>query len=155
MVSIMGAIEKDVDVITKIDTVHSSGIEKEDNMNDEKEGKRPIVLSLCLMIDILVVGTSFALLLFLAMNMPSEEKTEILEKNNSSRMIIASLRDAKILSLCATFFTWITSMFAGIFTITILFGNKFNLPCCPWMKTQIKSELLDSPPIDKDNVTDV
>ena len=143
---VIGSKEKDVDVITKINdtSVPSAGIEKDDKKN-EKEDRKPIVLSLCLMIDILLVGTSFALLLFLAMNMPSEEKTEILEKNNSSRMIIASLRDAKVLSLAATFFTWMTSMFAGIYTITVLFGIKFNWPCCPWIKTQLKSELLDSP----------
>ena len=118
----------------------TGSVNKNENKN-KKDGGKPIVLSmsLCLILDILLVGMSFALLLLLAsnVNMPNEEDTKILEKHQSSMMIISSLRDAKVLSLCATFFTWTTSMFAGIYTISVL-----QFKCCPWLKTQIIGELL-------------
>lgn len=112
-----------------------------------QQGKNPIVLSLCLMTDILILGLSFSLLLLIGLNMPKSDQTEALP---STEKIMSHLSDVMVLSLFATFFTLTTSMFAVIYSSTILFGSKYNWPCCPGLKNKIKYELLGSPIDEKD-----
>ena len=114
-----------------------------------QQGKNPIMLSLCLMTDILIVGLSFSLLLLLGLNMPEFDQKEDIPIPSTGETI-SLLNNLMVLSLFATFFTWTISMFAVIYSITILFGSKYNWPCCPWLKNKIKDELLGSPIDEKD-----
>ena len=107
-----------------------------------QQGKKPILLSLCLMTDILIMGLSFSLLLLLGINMPELDETEDFPIPSAEKTLPNELT---VLSLYATFFTMTTSMFAVIYSITILFGSKYNWPCCPGLKNVIKNELLGPP----------
>lgn len=117
-----------------------------------QQGK-PILLSLCLMTDILIMGLSFSLLLLLGINMPEFDQTEDFTIPSAEKTL-SLLNNAMVLSLFATFFTMATSMFAVIHSITILFGSKYNWPCCPGLKNMIKNELLGSP-IDEKNANSI
>ena len=92
----------------------------------EGQKKLPILLSFALIMDFLIIGFSVALILLI-------------------------LSIMMVLSLFATFFAWITSMFGGIYSMAILFGKKYNWPCCPQLKNQIQKELLGSPFEDEKN----
>ena len=121
---------------------------------DVQQGEKPIMLSLCLMTDILVVCLSFSLLLLLGINMPELDQTEDFPIPSAEKTL-SLLNDVMVLSLFATFFAMATSMFAVIYSITILFGNKYNWPCCPGLKNMIRNELLGPLNDEKDDHSSV
>ena len=124
----------------------------EDAKKSGQQGKRPIVLSLCLVTDILIVGFSFGMLLLIALNMPYP-KDQMVEGLSATESTMKLLSDVMVLSLFATLVIWISSMFAGIVSITILFGKKYNWPCCPGLKSKITSELQVGPPNDDEDAS--
>ena len=115
-----------------------------ENKMDGQQKKQPILLSFALIMDFLIIGFSVALILLMALNMPKQDQTESLENIKFTGGTIQHITDVMFLSLFATFFAWITSMFGGIYSMTILFGKKYNWPCCPQLKNQIQKELLGS-----------
>lgn len=114
-----------------------------------QQGKNPILLSLCLMMDILILGLSFSwlLLLLIGLNMPKFDQIEL---NPSIGKTMRNLDDLMVLCLYTTFFTLTTSMFAVIYSFIVL-GIKYNWPCCRWLKNKIKEELLGSLNDEKDS----
>ena len=112
---------------------------------DGQQKKQPILLSFALIMDFLIIGFSVALILLMALNMPKQDQTESFEDIKFTGGTIQHITDVMVLSLFATFFAWITSMFRAIYSMTILFGKKYNWPCCPQLKNQIQKELLGSP----------
>ena len=120
----------------------------EDAKKSGQQGKRPIVLSLCLVTDILIAGFSFGMLLLILLNMP--KKVLLLSATESTMKLLS---DVMVLSLFASLVIWISSMFAGIVSITILFGKKYNWPCCPGLKSKITSELQVGPPNDDEDAS--
>ena len=117
----------------------------------KKQKKQPILLSFASIIDFLIIGFSVALILLMALNLPKQDQTESLENIKFTGGTIQHITDVMVLSLFATFFAWITSMFGGIYSMAILFGKKYNWPCCPQLKNQIQKELLGSPFEDEKN----
>ena len=125
------------------------------NKMDGQQEKQPILLSFGLIMDFLIIGFSVALILLMALNMPKRDETESSEKmkftGGTNKQIAEfyeelvlfrrQIADAMALSLSSTFLAWITSMFGGIYSMTILFGKKYNWPCCPQLKDQIQREL--------------
>ena len=122
---------------------------------DGQHENKPILLSFALITDFLIIGFSVALILLMALNMPKRDETESSEKmkftGGTNKQIAEfyeelvlfrrQITDAMALSLFSTFLAWITSMFGGIYSMTILFGKKYNWPCCPQLKDQIQREL--------------
>ena len=96
-----------------------------ENKIDGQQGKQPILLSLGLITDVLIMGFSISILLLIALNMPKQDQTQSFNE-----------------CLFATLFGWITSMFGGIYSFTILLGKKYNWPCCPGLKNHIQRELI-------------
>ena len=127
---------------------NGSSAPKKENKKEDEEAKRQIVLSICLGLDILLVAFSFALVLLFAMNIPESED---LEEMPSTGEAVKNIYKVMLLGLFVTGFAWIASMFTLVYTITMVFGNKCTWPCCPWLATQIKKELLSSPIISNDN----
>ena len=111
----------------------------------KKQKKQPILLSIALIIDFLIIGFSVALILLMALNLPKQDQTDSFEDIKFTGGTIQHITDVMVLSLFVTFFVWITSIFDGIYSMTILFGKKYNWPCCPLLKNQIQKELLGSP----------
>ena len=122
-----------------------------ENKMEPKQKKQPILLSFALIMDFLIIGFSVALILLMALNMPKQDQTESFENIKFTGGTIKQITDVMVLSLFATFFAWITSMFGGIYSMAILFGKKYNWPCCPQLKNQIQKELLGSPFEDEKN----
>ena len=116
-----------------------------ENKMDRQQKKQPILLSFALFMDFLIIGFSVALILLMALNIPTQDQTESFENIKFTGGTIQHITDVMVLSLFATFFTWISSMFGGIYSMTILFGKKYNWPCCPQLKNQMQKELLGSP----------
>ena len=119
----------------------------EDAKKNGQQGNRPIVTTLCLMTDILTAGFSFGLLLLIALNMDGSDQM-VGGGLAATEKLMKLLSNVMVLSIFATLVIWISSMFAGIFSITILFGKKYNWPCCPGLKSKITSELQVGPPND-------
>ena len=124
------------------------------NKMDGQQEKQPILLSFCLIMNFLIIGFSAALILLMALNMPKRDQPEGFEKikftgaPDSLVALIATIQliaDVMAFGLFTTFFAWITSMFCGIYSMTLFFGEKYNWPCCPQLKNLIQRELLGSP----------
>ena len=115
-----------------------------ENKLDGQQKKQPILLSFALIMDFLIIVFSVALIFLMSLNMPKQDLTESLEKMKFTGGTVQHITHVMVLSLFATFFAWITSMFGGIYSMTILFGKKYNWPCCPQLKNQIQKELLGS-----------
>ena len=78
-----------------------------ENKMDGQQGKQPILLSLGLITDVLIMGFSISILLLIALNMPKQDQTQSFNE-----------------CLFATLFGWITSMFGGIYWP---FGRKLAM----------------------------
>ena len=128
-----------------------------ENKKDGQQENKPILLSFALITDFLIIGFSVALILLMTLNMPKLDQTDRFEKIASSEKMkftvatIKQIADAMAFGLFSTFFVWITSMFGGLYSMTIFFGKKYNWPCCPQMKDQIQRELFGFPIEDKKN----
>ena len=135
-----------------------------ENKKDGQQENKPILLSFALITDFLIIGFSVALILLMTLNMPKLDQTDSFEKPDLRRMfgvdtfvqqtlkifekiefMIKQIADAMAFGLFSTFFVWITSMFCGLYSMTIFFGKKYNWPCCPQMKDQIQRELFGFP----------
>ena len=98
------------------------GLFSRPNENAKKngqQGNRPIVTTLCLMTDILTAGFSFGLLLLIALNMDGSDQM-VGGGLAATEKLMKLLSNVMVLSIFATLVIWISSMFAGIFSITIL-----------------------------------
>ena len=115
-----------------------------ENKMDGQQGKQPILLKLGLITDVLIMGFSISILLLIALNMPKQDQTQSFERITFTGRTIQHIADVMSFGLFATLFGWITSMFGGIYSFTILFGKKYNWPCCPGLKNQIQRELIGS-----------
>ena len=113
-----------------------------ENKIDGQQGKQPILLSLGLITDVLIMGFSISILLLIALNMPKQDQTQSFKKITFTGRTIQHIDDVMALGLFATLFGWITSMFGGIYSFTILLGKKYNWPCCPGLKNHIQRELI-------------
>ena len=128
-----------------------------ENKKDGQQENKPILLSFALITDFLIIGFSVALILLMTLNMPKLDQTDRFEKIASSEKMkftgatIKQIADAMAFGLFSTFFVWITSMFCGLYSMTIFFGKKYNWPCCPQMKDQIQRELFGFPIEDEKN----
>ena len=119
-----------------------------------QQGKKPIMLSLGLITDFLMMGFSIAILLLIAtgMNLPKKDLMEGSEKIPSSKLKLPSTKGTiqiieatRLFGGFATLFAWTTAFFGGIYSLTIHIpffgGKKYNHPCCPGLRNQIQREL--------------
>ena len=93
-----------------------------------KEKKRPIILTACLVMDIVCVLLSFAILLLMANNVPSIKgvKTGITNGNIGEKVMddvrIAAYYGIGSMSICL-----VTAMLISIYSLVVLFGVKIYL----------------------------
>ena len=120
-------------------------------MKEQGKQHQPMLISLGLLTDVLISQLCLGLILLLALNMSINcEQMEVFERFPFIGSIFAKyFAGVMVLGLFTSVFIWITAMFGGIYTITILFGNKSNWTCCPGLNKTIKRELLGSPIEDK------
>ena len=121
-----------------------------------QQGKKPIMLSLGLITDFLMMGFSIAILLLIAsMNLPNKNLMEGSEKIPSSKGTIQLFEATSLFSGFATLFAWATAFFGGIYSLTIhnpfFGGKKYNHPCCPGLRNQIQRELALGSPLEDGN----
>ena len=95
-----------------------------ENKMDGQQGKQPILLSLGLITDVLIMGFSISILLLIALNMPKQDQTQSFKKITFTGRTIQHIADVMALGLFATLFGWITSMFGGIYWP---FGRKLAM----------------------------
>ena len=123
----------------------------QDQTNNKNEEKKPIMLTISMIIDILLLGLSFSRVLLYAMNSPNFDKFEDREVK-----IGQDIFNVMVIGFVAEIFTLIFSMLILSYSVTILFGNKIQWLCFPWLMTEIKKELhikdQDSPPNGSDKV---
>ena len=119
-----------------------------------QQGKKPIMLSLGLITDFLMMGFSIAILLLIAtgMNLPKKDLMEGSEKIPSSKLKLPSTKGTiqiieatRLFGGFATLFAWTTAFFGGIYSLTIhnpfFGGKKYNHSCCPGLRNQIQREI--------------
>ena len=118
-----------------------------------QQGKKPIMLSLGLITDFLMMGFSIAILLLIAsMNLPNKDLMEGSEKIPSSKHKLPSTKGTiqiieatRLFGGFATLFAWTTAFFGGIYSLTIhnpfFGGKKYSHSCCPGLRNQIQREI--------------
>ena len=123
----------------------------QDQTNNKNEEKKPIMLTISMIIDILLLGLSFSLVLLYAMNFPNFDEFEDREVK-----VGQDIFNVMVIGFVAEIFTLIFSMLILSYSVTILFGNKIQWLCFPWLMTEFKKELHiqdeDSPPNGSDKV---
>ena len=108
------------------------------------EKKRPIILTACLVMDIVCFLLSFAFLLLLANNVQSIKgvKTGI-TNGNIGEKVMDDLRIAAYYGIGSTSICLVTAMLISIYSLVVLFGDKMYLG--KEIGHEIQTELLDSP----------
>ena len=84
--------------------------------------KRPIILSACLIVDILCFLISFSILLLMANN--TERLNGSMPSIKAGEKVLAYLRIAMTYGVVSTTFCFVTAMILLIYSLVVLFGDK-------------------------------
>ena len=84
--------------------------------------KRPIILSACLIVDILCFLISFSILLLLANN--AQRLNGSMPSIKAGEKVLAYLRIAMTYGVVSTTFCFVTAMLLLIYSLVVLFGGK-------------------------------
>ena len=92
-----------------------------------KEKKRPIILTACLIMDILCFLLSFAILLLLANNVPSIKVKTLITNGNIGEKAMDDVRFAAYYGIGSISICLVTAMLISVYSLVVLFGGKMYL----------------------------